>query len=324
MATITSAPTAEFNNLDASTARVSSAGSASLTLNCTVQDSKKTFTLKLNGSIGAQGQIQALDSGSITGPGGTVQLALESRGTLQNVDLAATNLRADQILRALFSGDDWFALGDAADALDMGGGDDYVSAGGGADRIRPGPGNDIVTGGAGIDTAVYAGPRSGYTLTQPGGGVVTLVDQSGVEGTDRLSGVERLQFADRRVAIDLDGNAGVAAKVLGVVFGAAIVANPAIVGIGIALTDQGMSADQLGALAMNAAGRTRHADVVSLLWTNLFGRGPTGAELEPLVALLDGGVGVGALVAAAANLSLNLEAIDFVGLAKNGLEYVPI
>src|SRR5262249_2429225 len=49
-------------------------------------------------------------------------------------------------------------------------------------------------GGPGIDTAVYSGNRSSYTITH--GGFVTI---SGPEGTDTLSQVEKAQFADMTV-----------------------------------------------------------------------------------------------------------------------------
>lgn len=51
---------------------------------------------------------------------------------------------------------------------------------------------DTIAGGAGFDTVVYRGDRAQYTITVADG-VVTVTGPSGI---DRLTGVERLQFAD--------------------------------------------------------------------------------------------------------------------------------
>src|SRR5262249_5533950 len=53
-------------------------------------------------------------------------------------------------------------------------------------------GNDVIDGGAGTDMAVYAGPKASYTITPFGGHVLV----SGPEGSDKLTGVELLQFND--------------------------------------------------------------------------------------------------------------------------------
>ena len=39
-------------------------------------------------------------------------------------------------------------------------------------------------------------------------------------GTDTLAGIERLEFADKNIALDIDGNAGAVAKLLGAFLGA--------------------------------------------------------------------------------------------------------
>ncbi|HYC02734.1 MAG TPA: M10 family metallopeptidase C-terminal domain-containing protein [Azospirillaceae bacterium] len=66
--------------------------------------------------------------------------------------------------------------------------------------VTGGGGNDTIDGGAGIDTARYLGGRAGYEVVQSGS-TVTVRDLSGAEGTDTLTGVERLAFAD--MVVDL-------------------------------------------------------------------------------------------------------------------------
>jgi hypothetical protein len=86
-----------------------------------------------------------------------------------------------------------FLTGDAnANRLSGLAGDDELNGLGGDDALVGGAGNDLIDGGLGTDTAVYSGNRSAYTISVSGG--VTTV--SGPDGTDTLSNVERLQFAD--------------------------------------------------------------------------------------------------------------------------------
>lgn len=67
--------------------------------------------------------------------------------------------------------------------------------------LRGRAGNDIINGGLGTDTAVFAGARSAYTITQ--NGQVTTV--TGPDGTDTLRNVEFLQFDDQTVAVTPTG-----------------------------------------------------------------------------------------------------------------------
>ncbi|MBK7003610.1 MAG: DUF4214 domain-containing protein [Rhodoferax sp.] len=60
-------------------------------------------------------------------------------------------------------------------------------------------GNDTLVGGAGIDTAVYDGERSNYTITITAAGVTVTTGGA----SDTLSGVERLQFQDRLIDVDI-------------------------------------------------------------------------------------------------------------------------
>jgi Ca2+-binding RTX toxin-like protein len=83
--------------------------------------------------------------------------------------------------------------GDAgADRLVGGTGADALNGGADDDALTGGSGNDAINGGDGTDTAVFTGNRSAYTITVSGG--VSTV--AGPDGTDSVSNVERLQFAD--------------------------------------------------------------------------------------------------------------------------------
>jgi hypothetical protein len=142
------------------------------------------------------------------------------------------------------------------------------------------------------------------------------------DGTDSLKNVERLKFSDVSLALDLDGHAGQAAKLLGAVFGAASVANKQFVGVALSLLDGGMGYKQLVSAALGVTGKTSNAEVASLLWTNLFGAAPTTDQVAPIVAILDSGMSQGALTVLVADTSFNTEKINLVGLSQTGIEFM--
>ena len=204
----------------------------------------------------------------------------------------------------------------------MGGaGHDSIAGNGLNNLLRGNGGDDTIDGQEGIDTAVYGGRAAQATVQKNGAG---LLVSGAYDGSDVLLNIERLQFADKSIAMDLDGNAGVTAKVLGAVLGPSSVKNPTFVGIGLGYTDQGMSYSDLGALALSAVGATTHDAVVTTLWRNVVGSGPTEAEKAPFIAMLANGTKPGDLVVLAADTGLNTANIGLVGLAQTGLEFIPV
>lgn len=321
MAYVDSPAALGFDNLSPSLGAVTASSSDAITVVFSPLGSKDIVTLKLAGRFDVDGGVTTVFSGSYTLPDATsATLFFPSGSDPARIDNVAS-LRVDQLLLTLLSGDDWFNLGNQADSVSAGGGDDTVFAGGGADRIQGGSGSDFIDGGAGIDLAVFAGARSGYSLDLVDRRF-TVADQVGLEGRDTLVGVERLQFADKRLAIDLDGSAGTVVKLIGAVFGAKAISNPVYVGIGLGLLDAGTSFAALAELAVSASGRATPTDIVSLLWTNVVGTAPTSSQAQPFVDMLRTGTSIGALTLLAADTPLNAANIDLVGLAKSGVEYV--
>lgn len=201
-------------------------------------------------------------------------------------------------------------------------GDDVLLGNDANNVLRGNRGNDLLDGGAGIDTALFTGPRAGYTLSI--GSKNLLADKSGLEGTDTLIHVERLQFSDQSVAIDLSGNAGITAKVIGAVLGKVAVSNPTYVGIGLSYLDKGMSYSNLGELALGAVAANTNDKIVSTLWLNVIGFPASAADKAPFVKMLDDGMKPGDLVVLAADTSFNTTNINLVGLALTGIEYIPV
>jgi Ca2+-binding RTX toxin-like protein len=219
------------------------------------------------------------------------------------------------------AGDDYLQGEEDADALDGGAGADRLLGNEGKDTLTGGSGDDSLDGGSGTDIAVYSGARGGYTIVNASTGATV---SSSAEGADTLTGVERLRFSDSAVALDLDGNAGQVARLIGAVLGAEAVANPSFVRIGLAQVDAGVSSDTLMPIALSyALGPTYSNEaVVALLFTNLFGSPPTAAQMAPYVSLLQTQqLTPAGLASIAAQSSYNDASIELTGLKASGLVY---
>jgi serralysin len=183
-----------------------------------------------------------------------------------------------------------------------------------------GAGTNSANGGAGIDSAIYSSARSSYQVAPSGDN--WRITASGV--SDTLTSIERAQFADRKLALDISGNAGIVAKVVGAVFGAGtIAAHPDYTGIGLSLMDSGTSYGSLMQYAIDARlGAHSNADVVTLLYTNVAGSPPPQGDAAYYTGQLDSGAQTQAgLGMFAADHALNVAHIDLIGLAQTGLVY---
>lgn len=207
------------------------------------------------------------------------------------------------------------------------GGNDTIIGGIGPDTLDGGGGIDSLIGGPNIDTAVFHGVRSAFSVSPVGSGFGV---QASTIDSDVLTGIERLAFDDTFVALDLDGHAGVVAKVIGAIFGAQYLTNRSFVGIGLSLVDSGMSEQELVGLAAGTdffaqvAGSHSNTDFVKLVYKNVVGIAPSASELTYYVGLLnDGTFTQASLGLLACELDLTKVRIDLVGLGHSGIEYVP-
>jgi len=208
----------------------------------------------------------------------------------------------------------------------------------GNDLLVGGLGNDIIDGGSGLDTVrvddQYGSEAArNYSLEKLTDGswnvsfigpTIAIYPPPVTNGSDKLINVERLRFTDKSFALDLDGAAGISAKVIGAVLGKTQVQNPTFVGLGLSYLDKGMSYSDLGALAMTAVGSTTNDAVVSTLWRNVVGFDASSEQKAPYIKMLSDGMKVGDLVVLAADTSFNTTNINLVGLAQTGIEYIPV
>mgnify|MGYP001072314628 CR=1 FL=1 len=208
--------------------------------------------------------------------------------------------------------------------------DEIIVGGTGNDILQGFGGNDTLIGNEAIDMsidmAIYSGPSTNYTVQRQSDNLWTVHARNEFpDGTDTLIDIERIRFSDTLLALDLDGNAGITAKIIGAVFGADSVADTQLAGIGLNLLDDGTDYETLMQLAIHAAlgdEAASHAAVVNLLYENVTGFSPPATEEAYFVDLLDSGAySVASIGRFAAETAINLENINFAGLSQSGLEF---
>ena len=188
-------------------------------------------------------------------------------------------------------------------------------------RFTNRPGDERFVGGAGVDVLSYELNRSSYEVSKSGN-LFVVTDNVGNGGVDVLTSIERLQFKDVKLALDLNGNAGDVVKTLGAVFGATAIKNhPEYVGLGLTYRDAGMSYQALMALALKAANLTSPESIVAQLWLNVMRKEGSPSELQPFVQMLKAGTPPEDLGVLAANTAQNMTNINLVGLTNSGVVY---
>jgi Ca2+-binding RTX toxin-like protein len=84
-----------------------------------------------------------------------------------------------------------------------------ITGGGAIDTLTGGLGNDTLNGGGGIDTAVFAGTFANHTVTLNGSNQIVVTGINGnTDGTDTLTSIEKLQFSDATVSLQVGTNNG--------------------------------------------------------------------------------------------------------------------
>jgi Ca2+-binding RTX toxin-like protein len=213
-----------------------------------------------------------------------------------------------------------------ANLLDGGAGADTSAGGAGNDTLVGGPGNDTLQGEAGIDLALLSGVRANYTRSVQDS-IWIVADSTASDGTDQLTGVERLQFSDTSLAFDLAPNQAATntVRIIGAAFDApTLQQHPDWVGIGLDFFDSGQTLQQVCAFVVQVLGLD-NAAFVNTVYQNVVGVPPSPQEFEYFVGLLQGSGGTMSqadLLALAANTDVNAVNVDLVGLQPTGVEFV--
>src|SRR5262245_14988133 len=100
-----------------------------------------------------------------------------------------------------FGGNDRLTGSNLGDVLNGGYGADILDGGPGDDLLIGGPGNDTLVGGLDIDTARFSKARTNYTITGTAA-QFTVASVANGDGTDKLSGIEFVEFTDGTVSVE--------------------------------------------------------------------------------------------------------------------------
>lgn len=185
--------------------------------------------------------------------------------------------------------------------------------------IFGGPGNDILTGGsgslidgfAGVDTVTYTGNR-GSLIHNPNG--------TWTVGSDTLTNIERLQFADKKVALDVTDNALETLQFLGVI-APSLQGNLNVRGTILSLFDQGKSMVEMSQLALDLGLITSdNTALAKTVFKNVFNTtaDPDQNLTDTLVNFIEQN-GDATFLATVAGLNIN---VDLVGLQQYGMEFI--
>ena len=181
-------------------------------------DFSKVLNFELiNFTDGNGGGLRAVLSDVTAVAGMTLQIRTSGSGHGIHVDGSA-ELDAHLDMRGVdsYSPNDTLIGGQLSDTMSgLGGndvlsgqaGDDWLLGGAGDDTLTGGQGDDTLDGGDGFDTAVFSGNYADYIVTEivSTASAAGYLEVSGVEGTDRLYGVNRLMFADQTVEVTVPG-----------------------------------------------------------------------------------------------------------------------
>ncbi len=195
------------------------------------------------------------------------------------------------------------------------------------DTLKGQPGTDFFDAGLGIDTVVYTGPQERYSINKIGTRYV-VSEPTGSDDTDYLTNIERLQFSNGKVALDLTGNAGKAARLMGALLGPTYVNDKALAGVVIGLFDQNYSSEAIASLGLGTsfylamAGSASNEDFVTHVFRNVIGRAPQVAELKTYVDMLNSGTSQAALAVMASETEFTATQIGLTGLTLHGWDYM--
>ena len=211
-----------------------------------------------------------------------------------------------------------------ANVLDGTKGDDDLYGYGGDDSLFGGGGNDYIDGGTGIDSAFYNGARANFQVLVDGDRI-RVSDRTGNEGFDLLSNIERLDFADVSVALDVNGEGGQAYRL----YQAAFDRTPDKVGLGywIAQLDDGTSLAAVATAFVASAefkslysAKAGNTGIVTQFYENVLNRAPDQAGVNYWVNILDQKQDTVANVLVAFSESRENYA-QLIGAMENGFEY---
>lgn len=294
------------------------------------------------------------DDGLEGGEGNDILLGGDGNDYLSDSSSAGNNElyggAGDDILRAYSAGnnlldggagnDQLFGYNDFDPAIGQytlrgGLGDDFLTAYAGA-ILEGNEGDDILAslngggrldGGTGIDSAHYAGASTDYTVRRTANGFVVSTNLDIDFGSDQLTNIERLEFSDTSVALDVEGMAGQAFRIYRAAFDRA--PDSSGMGFWLARMDSGQSLVEI-ASGFAASKEFRelygsaptNAELVTRMYTNILHRDPEPGGYAFWLDVLDTKKADLATVLASISESAENQAA-VAELIANGIAYTP-
>ncbi len=193
------------------------------------------------------------------------------------------------------SGNDTLYGNDTGNDLRGNGGNDVLYAGAGNDLLRGNLGNDTLDGGTGRDVAVYVGTHEIFSVALSTAGA-TITDKSGAEGSDTLLNIERVDFSDGTLALDIGKwqTAGEAYRL----YQAAFARSPDLGGLNywVEQMDGGQTHEQVAhnfivspEFQVKYGASLTDAQLVTALYQNVLGRTPDQGGYDYWLGLLNQG-----------------------------------
>lgn len=194
------------------------------------------------------------------------------------------------------------------------------------DVIQQNAADNTIDGGAGRDLVTYGKTAASYQVSMKDG-TATVRDLKGGDGTDTLVNVERLQFGDTNIALDVNGIAGQAFRV----YQAAFARTPDLPGLGywLSMMDKGLA---LGSVATGFVDSKEFRDVygaapsnreiVEKFYQNVLQRPGEQAGVDYWTGILDNKQATVADILLGFSESAENQAA-LVGVMANGVAYTP-
>ena len=201
-------------------------------------------------------------------------------------------------------------------------GDDLLVGFGDGASISPLEGNDKIVGANGLDIVIFNKNKNDSIIQIGNDGSFQSVGFGSEINT--LISIERIKFLDRGIALDLSGNAGTTAKILGAFLGGSGIQRADLVGVGLDLLDSGTTYEGFLQAALDAVfgQNPSGATLVNHFYGTLTGQSAPQSIIEQYGSLIDNGsLSPVSLAMQVAENELNLQNIDLIGLATTGIEY---
>ena len=189
----------------------------------------------------------------------------------------------------------------------------------GADLLTGSAGNNAIDGGAGIDTVLYSGARSGFTVAKSLNGYSVVG-----AGTDTLVNVERISFDNGAVALDIDGHGGQAYRL----YAAAFDRTPDLVGAGFWINglDNGVALEKIAGEFITSnefvtkyGANQSNTQFLTTLYNHVMHRQPDDSGFAFWLGALDTGVSRAHVLKEFSESPENMAQV--IGAIQNGVEY---